>query len=882
MLLAGAIMASSLVAMPLALAAAPAQAADVVGDSGPAVVHDVSPALSSLAGAADTADVKDGPKEHRDKHHAALPPKPKDPRKDDGALQKVAGSGVATAVAAPAATSFEGLGAGLSGFTVQYAPPDTDAAVGPTQIVQVVNSGFAVFGKTGGVLYGPAATNTLFLGMSGACATTNDGDGTVRYDRQADRWIIAQFANTSSSTGPWDECVAVSTTGDATGRYYRYDYQYSNFPDYPKLGVWPDAYYVTYNLFRGNTFAGAEVCALDRAKMLTGADAAQQCTTLSTAYAGLLPVDNAGSQDPPTGEAALFVALGTRASTLDTWHFHVDWQTSLSSRFTGPLTISTDSYNIACNGGACIPQPSTSNRLDSLGDRVMYHLSYRNNGGTESVVLTHSVTANTSTGIRWYELRNPAGGPTVYQQGTYAPDAAYRWMGSAAMDKNGGIALGYSTSSGSSYPSIRYTGRGASDALGTMTAGEGVIQAGGGSQTGTLQRWGDYASMSIDPADDCTFWFASEYLASSGRFNWHTRIGRFALPSCTVPVGNDFSLSASPTTATVYQGDSAMSTLTTAVTSGSPSPVIFSASPSGATFSPTTAAVGITSTMTIPTTSTTPTGTTNVVVTAGNGSATHTATIALTVQPANDFSLSAPSAGTIEQGNSLPITVASGVLHGTAEAIALTSSPSAIPVTFTPSAVTAGATATATISPSLSTAPGTYQLALTGTSPSVAHSVPFTLTVTAAPGSSPVVNGGFEDAVQLTGWTRAGITDASGPGRTGSLSARGGLSSTPTNGVSSVSQTFTTPTWAKQVSFWWGSVCPDTVTYDWTTATLKDNSNGGTTITVIPKTCVRTFTWAQVSSSLIPGHSYTLTLTNRDDNYTGDATYSRFDDVTLS
>jgi len=164
-------------------------------------------------------------------------------------------------------------------------------------------------------------------------------------------------------------------------------------------------------------------------------------------------------------------------------------------------------------------------------------LAYRDRGGIESLVVNHSVTAGTSVGVRWYELRNPSNGtmasgtPVVYQQGTYSPNTAYRWMGSIAMDKAGDVALGYSVSSSSILPSIRYTGRAPGDALGTMQAENSII-AGGGSQSRTLSRWGDYSSMSIDPVDDCTFWYTTEYLKSSGTFNWSTRIASFKFPGC--------------------------------------------------------------------------------------------------------------------------------------------------------------------------------------------------------------------------------------------------------------------------------------------------------------------------------------------------------------
>ena len=779
-LLIGAATAVSLTLVPLAL---PAPAAAAVGaghgDSGPAVVHDVSAPLSSYKGAPETVDAKQGKKEHFDKRDAGLPQKASDTRPDT-ALQTAPAS-----AAALTSAGFEGVGAGLAGFTVNSAPPDTDAAVSPTQIVETVNSGFAVFNKIGSVLYGPVLSNTLWSGFGGSCQTTNDGDAVVRWDRAAGRWIIAQFANAASTSGPYYECLAVSTTADATGSYYRYSFQYANFPDYPKLGVWPDAYYVTYNLFSGNTFKGAESCAMDRTKMLTGAAASQQCFTTSTSYGGLLPVDNAGATAPPAGEPALHVAIGATASTLAAWKFHVDWTTPANSTFTGPTSLATAAFSQACAGGTCIPQSGTTNKLDSLADRLMYHLSYRNNAGTESVVLTHSVVAGSATGIRWYELRNPAA-PTVYQQGTWAPDAAYRWMGSAAMDKNGGIAMGYSTSSSTTAPSIRYSGRAATDPLGTMTAGEGTLVSGTGSQTGTLHRWGDYASMSIDPADDCTFWFASEYLSANGTFNWHTRIGHFALPSCAGITANDFSLSTAPSSGTAVQGSSAQTTVSTAVASGTAETVGLSATglPSGAT------------------------------------------------------------------------------------------------AAFSPASVTAGGSATLTVATSAGTPVGTYPVTVTGTAPSASHSSTWTLTVTAVGGAPAVTNGGFETG-SLTGWTSSGAaTGISTVGHTGSSSALVG-STSPTNGLSSIAQTFTAPAGSTGLSFWWESACPDTLTYDWAIATLMDNTTG-TTVTVLPKTCAASVAWAKVSAAVTAGHSYTLTLSSRDDNFAGDATYTRYDDIAVA
>jgi hypothetical protein len=432
-------------------------------------------------------------------------------------------------------------------FTVNGIPPDTNGAVGNSQYVQLVNTSFTVFDKaTGAVVYGPVATNTIWSGFGGQCQTNNDGDGIVLYDKAANRWVIQQFA-VNGGTGPlFFECIAVSATSDATGSWHRYAFQMPNFPDYPKIGVWPDAYYASFNMFIGATrlFVGGRACAFDRASMLTGAAATVQCFQLSSAYGGLLPSDLDGSRLPPTGSPNYFLALDT--NSLDFWKFHVDFANPANSTFTGPTLIPVAAYSQACGAsGTCIPQPGTSQQLDSLGDRLMHRLAYRNFGSYETLVANHSVMVGSSVGVRWYELRNPGGAPAIYQQGTYAPDATNRWMGSIGMDAKGNIAVGYSASSSSVFPSISYTGRLAGDPLGTLQT-ESTIVNGSGSQTGA-SRWGDYTSITIDPIDDCTFWYTNEYLKTTGQFNWSTRIASFKFPGCTgsnaiVPILSSFLL----------------------------------------------------------------------------------------------------------------------------------------------------------------------------------------------------------------------------------------------------------------------------------------------------------------------------------------------------
>ncbi|MCU1680507.1 MAG: hypothetical protein JWQ81_1246 [Amycolatopsis sp.] len=591
--------------------------------------HDTSPALRSITPKATVS----GPAES-----AAVGslPRPRTPAPDP-VVQHTAGTRAATI-----GTSFDGLGTGFSGpggsFSLGGVPPDPNSAVGATQVVEIVNSGFAVFSKTGTTQYGPASTNTLFTGFGGYCESTDDGDAVVRYDSLASRWVITQFANVRSTAGPYYECVAVSQTSDATGAYNRYSYQYTDFPDYPKLSVWPDAYYITYNMFSGggSAFSGAQSCAMDRASMLAGTTATQQCFTTSSSYGGILAADVDGTTAPPQGADNVQLAMGTTSTTLAYWRFHIDWANTANTTFTGPATLTVASYTPACGtSGTCVPQKGTTQTLDSLSDRLMFRLAYRNFGDHQSLVTSQSVTAGSSVGERWYELRlNTSGNPAVYQQGTYAPDSTYRWLGSLAMDKTGNIALGYSASSSSINPQIRFTGRLAGDTLGQMTQAESTIVAGTGSQT-TYSRWGDYSSMTVDPTDGCTFWYTHEYLSTTGARVWKTRNTSLTLPGCGGTATNDFSLSASPTSGSVTAGSSATSTISTAVTAGSAGTVSLAATglPTGASasFTPASVTAGGSSTVTVSTSASTPAGTYPITITGTEGTVSHTAGYSLTV-----------------------------------------------------------------------------------------------------------------------------------------------------------------------------------------------------------------------------------------------------------
>ncbi len=441
---------------------------------------------------------------------------------------------VPTSTVTTAGLNVGGLGLTDNAFSVRSAPPDTNGAVGVNQYVQSVNTQFAVYSKATGLRQGaPFYGSTLFGSLTGAgaaCANHDDGDPVVQYDKAAGRWLLTQFQVTVT---PYLECVAISDTEDASGTYHVYAYDYgTDFVDYPKIGVWPASYNVTYNVFaNGRTFTGGEVCALDRVTLLTNPTTvpAQKCFRTSTSYASLLPSDLDGATAPTSPDAYLVDLAG---SNLNSWRLHVDWSGGPST-LTGPTVVSgVAAFTTACGGGTCIVQPGTSQKLDSLADRLMNRLAYRVLPSGPSLVVTHAVKGSGTSGVRWYELRPNGTGLSVFQQGTYAPDAAYRWLSSAAMDKTGAIAVGYSTSSSSSAPSIRVASRRIGDAAGKLGA-ENVLQVGGGSQSGSnLSRWGDYASMSADPVDDCTLWFTTEYLTATGAFNWSTRIMAVKTGAC--------------------------------------------------------------------------------------------------------------------------------------------------------------------------------------------------------------------------------------------------------------------------------------------------------------------------------------------------------------
>ncbi len=472
-------------------------------------------------------------------------------------------SHAATPTAATIGLNLLGVGKGFHSYTVPDAPTDSNLSVGDTQVLEWVNTSYAVFNKTTGAYEaGPILGNALWSGFGGECQTQNSGDIVAQWDKVAHRWVLHQPLFTS----PYGACFAISTTNDALGTYYRYYFPITQgFPDYPKLGIWTDAtgtvsgYFQTNNMFNNalTAYIGAMPCAYDRNKMLAGDPTASQVCILDNSNGTLfddsmIPGDiDSENSLPPTGTDEVLLGSIDNFSTgtaVYEYVFHVDFVTPANSTLTGTsgsMPITVPAFVGTCNFGSsgCIPEPGVSagaDYLDSLGDRLMYRLAYRRLPGPsvfapniQSWVISHSIVSGASAAMRWYEFRSPIASPTalaLYQSGTYAPDASWRFMGSLAMDKVGNILLGYSTSSTTVYPSINFAGRASADPLGTLGA-EGTILTGTGSQQGTSHRWGDYSNMAIDN-DGCTFWYVNQFYTVTGTFGWSTQLASLKFPNC--------------------------------------------------------------------------------------------------------------------------------------------------------------------------------------------------------------------------------------------------------------------------------------------------------------------------------------------------------------
>jgi hypothetical protein len=495
--------------------------------------HDVSPSLRALASQKNVAQISaqemPEPRPTRAPFSSATP---------DPVAQQLSGTlqGVTNGL------SFEGQSAqdtrNIFGFA--YVPPDTNGAPGASQYVQIVNVTVAVYDKaTGAQLMTPVAIHTLWTGFGGPCEFGGDGgDPVVLYDRLAGRWLVSQLQYNNTATQN-EQCVAISRTSDATGTYNRYEYDFgANFPDYPKYGIWPDAYYNTVNIFAGHGFAGAEACALDRHAMLAGLAASAICFQQPKSVSSLLPSDLDGSTLPPAGSPNYFVGLAD-SSHLNLFKFHADFAHPANSSFAGPTLVSVAPFSEICARAttlACIPEPNPGQKVDGLADRVMFRLAYRNFGDHESLVANHTVSGGARGGVRWYEIRSPRTAPIVFQQGTIEDPTIDYWLGSIAMDKVGNLAVGFSASGKQLPPSIYVAGRGPLDPPGTVS-GPLVIAGGLGVQVKSYRRWGDYSSMTLDPADDCTFWYTNEYYPVAGNFSiaWSTRIASFKFDSCKGP-----------------------------------------------------------------------------------------------------------------------------------------------------------------------------------------------------------------------------------------------------------------------------------------------------------------------------------------------------------
>jgi subtilisin-like proprotein convertase family protein len=469
----------------------------------------------------------------------------------------------------PPSISFDGISfTETVGIGQGFLPPDVNGEVGLNHFVQTVNSAFRIWDKAGNPLTAPLTLTALFAPL-GAVGTADDGDPIVLYDQLADRWIISQFVISIANPNN-HQIIAVSKTGDPTGAYFLYDFMMPNnkVNDYPHFGMWPDGYYMTDNQFNQalTAFQGAGYFAFDRVKMLKGDPTAgfiyfDTCpTNTGCGIAGVLPADMDGFTPPAAGAPCPFVLFeanefGDPADQLRIFDFHADFAVPANSTFTertgSPLAVAAFDPRVpaSANGRAHVQQPPPStaaSSLQAINDRLMFRISYRNFGGTESLIANHTVNAAVNpayrAAVRFYQLNrtSPAGAFTVAEQQTFAGNAGdleNRWMGSGAINHQGDIALGYSVSSLTVFPSIRYAAKLGTDPAGSgLAQGEQTITTGAGSQTSTSSRWGDYSDMTIDPSDDATFWYTQMYYATTASAAWRTRIAKIAAGPVTTSI----------------------------------------------------------------------------------------------------------------------------------------------------------------------------------------------------------------------------------------------------------------------------------------------------------------------------------------------------------
>lgn len=487
--------------------------------------HDVSSPLWQMA--KNVSVFKQGNREVENR------PPQRVPKPIPGAVDTAVQSSLYAPVPLPLTITLNFDAQGADGF----APPDTNASVGDTQVVETVNVKYTVYDKTTGALtLGPLNGNAFFSGFGGQCESQNAGDPIILYDKMAGRWFFSQF----TTTNPYLTCIAVSTTSDVTGTYNRYSFSNGKeFPDYPKFGVWPNAYFEGYRDFTNlSTFKGGVACAFDRAAMLAGSAATMQCSAAQGSYDVMLPSDLDGATLPPDGSTNMYVSLGASANQIDTFNFHVDFVTPANTTFALLKHLNVVAYSTICQvpfTRNCIPQPTGGEKLDGLSGFLMYRNAYRNLGAVGQNLVAHTIaTSSPSTAksaVRWYEIRTDANGPFTYQQGTYQNNNNSFWLPSMAADKNGNIVVGFNASSSTLDPSMFFNGRTASTPKGNLELPRKPI-IGTGVQKNTVNRWGDYMSVSIDPTDDCTFWMAGEYIKTTGSFNWNTRLVKFKFNDC--------------------------------------------------------------------------------------------------------------------------------------------------------------------------------------------------------------------------------------------------------------------------------------------------------------------------------------------------------------
>jgi hypothetical protein len=852
----------------LVLAAASAGSARSGGppdqSSGPVVGSAV--AASRFAG-----DVRRIPRSHVEPDdHAA---KQIDENPPSAAGDQAVQTATPTASAPSPTTNFAGLdqanwGAGW--------PPDTNGDVGPNYYIQAVNTSIGLFDKSTGSRVAAFTFDALFsqAPTGTPCDNDNQGDPVALYDPIGDRYIVSDFAWSNYTSGAMYQCIAVSRTNDpVSGGWYFYAFQTESgglLPDYPKLAVWPDGVYMSANIFSttgSGSYQHAQVWVFDRTAMEAGTSARSVSFNLPSKVGGttvfsLLPSNTRVVTGlPPTGSPNYFASIyGSYAVRV--WKFHVDWSNTSNSTFTGPTNVPIATFNV---GPSNVPEKG-GNNVDTLSYRLMFQNQYTNENGRESLWLTHTVGNGGSPNVaqvRWYQLSVTGGtiASSPVQQSTWAPDAKNRFMPSLAVDKNGDMAIGYSVSDSTMYPSIRYAARLAGDPANTLSQAETSLIEGTGYQCcsfsngQTNTRWGDYSAMTIDP-DGCTFWYTNEYYdvqpTSLAQDDWKTRIGSFTLPGCnTAPQAAPTVTSFSPTSGPPGTGVTITGTGLTGASS--------------VTFNGTAASFTVNSatqiTATVPANATS--GVIAVTTSAGAGASANAFTV--TAQPAPAISGFSPTSGTV--GTTVTIS-GSGFTGATGVAFNGVAASS-----FT---VNSDSQITATVPAAAASGP----ISVSGPGGTVTSSSSFTVT------ASAIVNGNFETGT-FAGWTTGGgqpapvisTTRAHSPTHSALLGWTGSVGE-PT-GDSWIQQQFSVPAGGGTLSFYVWEFTTDSVTYDWQTCQIRNTS--GATLATLFKEAANGETWVQRSYSLAnwAGQNVVLWCNVHEDGW-GDQTYMYLDDVAVN